>query len=75
VRCCGRCYGGIKEVDDGIWIVSFMHRVITHSGRLMSQYEFNYYINGVRKQVKIGRHGTVTPDRIASDGDCGVIIL
>ena len=25
-------------------------------------YEFNYYINGVRKQVKIGRHGTVTPD-------------
>src|SRR5215472_16770593 len=25
-------------------------------------YEFNYYINGVRKQVKIGRHGMVTPD-------------
>jgi hypothetical protein len=29
-------------------------------------YEFNYYINGVRKQVKIGRHGTVTPDGITS---------
>jgi len=29
-------------------------------------YEFNYYINGVRKQVKIGRHGTVTPDGMTS---------
>ena len=29
-------------------------------------YEFNYYINGVRKQVKIGRHGTVTPDGTTS---------
>src|SRR5215472_30246 len=29
-------------------------------------YEFNYYINGVRKQIKIGRHGTVTPDGITS---------
>src|SRR5215831_16921545 len=29
-------------------------------------YEFNYYINGVRKQVKIGRHGTVTPDGFTS---------
>src|SRR5215470_10791069 len=29
-------------------------------------YEFNYFINGVRKQVKIGRHGTVTPDGITS---------
>ena len=29
-------------------------------------YEFNYYINGVRKQVKIGRHGTVTADGITS---------
>jgi integrase len=29
-------------------------------------YEFNYYINGARKQVKIGRHGTVTPDGITS---------
>jgi integrase len=27
-------------------------------------YEFNYYINGVRKQVKIGRHGTVAADGI-----------
>lgn len=29
-------------------------------------YEFNYSINGVRKQIKIGRHGTVTPDGITS---------
>jgi integrase len=29
-------------------------------------YEFNYYINGVRRQVKIGRHGTATPDGITS---------
>src|SRR5215469_4905118 len=29
-------------------------------------YEFNYYINGVRKQVKIGRHGTVTADGLTS---------
>ena len=29
-------------------------------------YEFNYYINGVRKQVKIGRRGMVTPDGITS---------
>ena len=29
-------------------------------------YEFNYYINGVRKQVKVGRHGTVTPDGTTS---------
>ena len=29
-------------------------------------YEFNYYINGVRKQVRIGRHGTATPDGITS---------
>src|ERR1700746_2276829 len=29
-------------------------------------YEFNYYINGARRQVKIGRHGTVTPDGSAS---------
>jgi integrase len=25
-------------------------------------YEFNYYLNGVRRQVRIGRHGTMTPD-------------
>ena len=29
-------------------------------------YEFNYYINGVRKQMKIGVHGMVTPDGITS---------
>src|SRR5215471_3517678 len=29
-------------------------------------YEFNYYINGARKQVRIGRHGTVTPEGITS---------
>src|ERR1700757_2922349 len=29
-------------------------------------YEFNYSINGVRKQIKIARHGTVTPDGITS---------
>jgi integrase len=29
-------------------------------------YEFNYYINGVRKQVNIGRHGMVTADGITS---------
>ena len=29
-------------------------------------YEFNYYINGARKQVKIGRHGTVTADGVTS---------
>src|SRR5215471_3391474 len=29
-------------------------------------YEFNYYINGAREQIKIGRHGTVTPDGITS---------
>jgi hypothetical protein len=29
-------------------------------------YEFNYYLNGARKQIKIGRHGTLTPDRITS---------
>ena len=29
-------------------------------------YEFNYSINGVRKQIKIGRHGTVTADGITS---------
>src|SRR5215470_9507495 len=25
-------------------------------------YEFNYYLNGVRRQVRIGRHGTITAD-------------
>jgi integrase len=29
-------------------------------------YEFNYYINGARKQVRICRHGTATPDGITS---------
>jgi len=29
-------------------------------------YEFNYSINGGRKQIKIGRHGTVTADGITS---------
>ena len=29
-------------------------------------YEFNYYLNGARKQIRIGRHGTVTPDGITS---------
>src|SRR5919201_44084 len=29
-------------------------------------YEFNYYINGVRKQMKIGGHGMVTRDGITS---------
>jgi integrase len=29
-------------------------------------YQFNYYINGVRKQMKIGVHGMVTPDGITS---------
>src|SRR5215831_430871 len=29
-------------------------------------YEFNYYINGVRKQMKIGGHGMVTPDGVIS---------
>ena len=29
-------------------------------------YEFNYSINGVRKQIKIGRHGTLTPDGVTS---------
>jgi integrase len=29
-------------------------------------YEFNYYINGVRKQMKIGGHGMVTPDGMTS---------
>src|SRR6516162_9253106 len=29
-------------------------------------YEFNYSISGVRKQIKIGRHGTVTVDGITS---------
>ena len=29
-------------------------------------YEFNYSITGVRKQIKIGRHGTVTADGITS---------
>jgi integrase-like protein/Arm domain-containing DNA-binding protein len=29
-------------------------------------YEFNYYMNGVREQIKIGGHGMVTPDGITS---------
>ena len=29
-------------------------------------YEFNYYINGVRRQIKIGRQGTATADGIRS---------
>jgi len=29
-------------------------------------YEFNYYINGVRRQIKIGRQGTATADGITS---------
>src|SRR5262252_4914546 len=52
-----RLQAGERVSDDKL--PGFRVRRQTTSKRV---YEFNYYINGVRKQVKIGRHGMVTPD-------------
>jgi integrase len=56
-----RLQPGERVSDDRL--PGFRMRRQTTTGRV---YEFNYYINGARKQVRIGRHGTVTPDGITS---------